>query len=67
MSELTNPALWVAVAGVITAIGALVHTITTRGQLNSHVDDVAANAPRLPPSALGSNAPRWPPSGRAQS
>ncbi len=49
MSELTNPALWVAVAGVITAIGALVHTVQTRGQLHSHVEDVAAGAP--PPAS----------------
>lgn len=36
MNALSNPALWVAIAGVITAVGTLIHSVSTRNQLNSH-------------------------------
>ena len=31
-----NPALWVAIAGAITALGTLIHSINTRNQLDGH-------------------------------
>ena len=36
MNALGNPALWVGIAGVITATGGLIHSINTRNQLDAH-------------------------------
>jgi hypothetical protein len=43
MNVLGNPALWVAIAGVVTAVGTLIHSVNTRNQLDAHSETPAAH------------------------
>lgn len=51
MNALGNPALWVAIGGVITAASALIHSINTRSQVVAHSEMPNAH----PGSQTGTN------------